>query len=257
MAGINFLSENFFKTGTKTLTTGTANSQFPLVNIDNDSPSVKFRSDGNSVVIEIDLLQTREIDTLCVVGDSTEEFGMTAVSFKTAATTDFSGSTQHDLTMYPAQNMGIAYITSESNRFLEITFTGQGSYVEVGHVFAGKRINLTQNNLSIGSFSYGYRDLSKVRTNDYGQRFINELPLVKTLGGTLEYCILSEQETLDDMFIKHGKHEPLWMIVDMDGDAINGGASKLTIYGYLEAIPQWSASGGKTYNASLTVQEAV
>lgn len=257
MAGINFLSENFYKTGTKTITTGVANAQFPISNTDNDSPSVKFRSTGNNVVVEIDLLQTRAIDTLALMGDPTEEFGMTAASFKTSATNDFSLSISHPVVMYPSQNMGIAYITEENNRFIEITFTGQGSYVEVGHIFLGKRINLTQNNLSIGSFSYGYKDPSNIRRNVYGQKFINELPLVKSLGGTLEYCTQAEQETLDDMFIKHGKHEPLWMIVDKDGDAITGGASKLSIFGYIEEVPIWSASGGKTYNASLNIEAAV
>lgn len=257
MAGINFLSENFFKTGTKTLTTGAENAQFPLNNVSNDSPSVKFRSDGNTVVMEIDLLQTRDIDTLALVGDPTESFGMTAVSYKTAATTDFSGSPVYNLTLVPSQNLGYSYITEVSHRFVEITFTGQGSYVEVGSIFIGKRINLSQNNLSIGSFSYGYRDQSRVRTNNYGQKFINELPIVKTLGGTIEFCTKAEQETLDDMFIRHGKHEPLWMIVDMNSESINEGASKLTVYGYLEAIPSWSATGGQTYNASLNVRQAI
>lgn len=257
MAGINFLSDNYFIQGSKTLTTGTENAQFPLTNLDNASPSVKFRSSGNSVVIEIDLLQTRDIDTLALAGSPTEDFGMTAVSFKTSTTTDFSLSPVNNLTLVPSQNMGYAYITEVSHRFVEITFTGQGSYVEVGHIFIGSRINLTQQNLSIGSFEYSYQDKSRIRENEYGQKFINELPLVKSLGGTLEYCTQSEQETLDDMFIRHGKHEPLWMIVDRDGEAINEGASKLTIYGYLEAVPKWSAAGGKTYSASLSVKAAV
>lgn len=257
MSSINFLSENFYKTGDKTLTTGTENAQFPLSNLDNDSPSVKFRSNGNTVVIEIDLLQTRDIDTLALVGDPTENFGMTSVSFKTATTNDFSLSPVYPLTLNASQNIGYAYITEVSHRFVEITFTGQGSYVEVGHIFIGKRVNLPNMNISIGSFSYGYRDQSKIKSNDYGQKFIQELPLVKLLGGTLEHCTKEEQEILDDMFIRHGQHEPLWLIIDKDGDAINEGESKLTIYGYMESMPKWSASGGQTYSASINIKAAV
>lgn len=257
MSGINFLSENYFLTGTKTVTTGTENAQFPLSNLDNDSPSIKFRSGGNTVVIEIDLLQTRAIDSLMVVGDPTGTFGMSTVTYKTSTTTDFSLSPIYNVTLDPSQNMGYSYITTVNHRYVEISFTGQGSYAEVGHIFIGERINLSQNNISISSFSYSYDDMSITAKNQYGQRFITQYPQVKSLGGTLEFCTKSEQETLDDMFIYHGTHRPIWVIVDKDGEAINSGDTKLLIYGYLEKMPSWSASGGRTYNATIDVVEAM
>lgn len=255
--GINFLSNNLYKSGTVTITTGTENAQFPISNLKNDAPSVKFRSAGNTVVLEIDLLQVQDIDTVAVVGDPTEEFGMTAVTYKTSVTTDFSGSPVYSLTLDPSQNIGFSYITAVNHRFVEITFTGQGSYVEAGAIFIGERINIEQNNLSIGSFNYGYADKANTSESAYGQKFISERILQKTISGTLEYCTKTEQETLDDMYIKHGRHEPLWMIVDKDGDAINGGATKLSIYGYLNRIPVWSASGGQTYNSTIRIKEAI
>jgi len=257
MSGINFLSENFYSSGTKTLTTGTENAQFPISNLDNASPSVKFRSTGNAVVIEIDLLQTRSIDTLALVGDPTGTFGMTVASYRTSVSTDFSGSPVYNLTLVPSQNMGYSYITTVVHRFVEITFTGQGSYVELGHVFIGERVNLPQNSVSISSFSYGYQDKSNIKSSQYGQKFINELPLVKSLGGDIEFCTLDETDTLDNMFISHGTHKPLWIIIDKDSEALTDGASKLTVYGYLKSMPSWSAAGGKTYNTSLTVTEAI
>lgn len=257
MAGLNLLSDNYYMAGSKSLTTGTENAQFPLTNLDNHSPSVKFRSTGNTVVIEIDLLQTRNIDTLAMACDPTEIFGITSATFKTAVTNDFSGSPVYNFTVYPEQNMALAYITEVDHRFVEITLTGQGSYVELGHIFIGARTHIEQNNLSISSFGYGYRDNSDIETNEYGQKFINEKNLQKTLRGTLEFCIKSEQETLDEIFIKHGEHEPLWLIVDKDGNAINGGESKLSLYGHFSSVPEWSAAGGQTYNATLEVLEAI
>jgi hypothetical protein len=257
MSGINFLSDNYLNSSNISITTGTANAQFPLLNLKNNSPSVKFRSSGNTVILEIDLLQTRSIDSIAVAGDPTEPFGMTVVSVKTSVTNDFSLSTSYPLTLYPAQNIGIVYLTSVSHRFVQISFTGQGSYVECGHIFIGERLNLTQNSISIGSFSYGYDDKSRVRENAYGQKFIDELPSVKFLGGSIEYCTKAEQELLDDMFIKHGKHEPLWVIVDKDGAGMNEGESKLTCYGYLDKSPVWSASGGQTFNTSIQIEQAI
>ena len=257
MSGINFLSENYYKTATVSITTGTANAQFPLVNLKNDSPSIKFRSSGNTVVVEVDLLQTRDIDTLSLLGSPTEDFGMTAVTFKTSVTNDFSSSPVNTLTLVPSQNMGYSYITEVNHRFVQITFTGQGSYVEVGHIFIGSRVSLLYQNLTIDSFNYEYADKSKMTENDYGQVFINELPLVKSLSGSIEVCTKDEQETLDDMFIRHGIHEPIWMIVDKDGTGMNEGESKLTIYGYLKSVPRWGGKGGQHFDTSLSVKAAV
>lgn len=256
MAGINFLSENFTKSATISITTGVANAQFPTSNLTNDSPSVKFRSTGNTVVLELDLIQVRDIDTLMVLGDPTEEFGMTTVTYKTSVTTDFTGSPTYTVTLDPTQNIGYSYITEVSHRYVEITFTGQGSYVEVGGIFIGKRISLPTNNLSIASFNYEYSDKGSTNESPYGQKFINERLLQKTIAGTIEFATKSEQETLDDLFIRHGRHEPLWMIVDKDSEGMNEGATKLTIYGYLNRIPIWSASGGQTYNATIRIKAA-
>jgi len=256
MSGINFLSDNLFKAGTKTLTTGVANAQFPLVNLNNDSPSVKFRSTGNTVVVQIDLIQVRDIDAVTVMGDKTETFGMTAVSYKTSVTTDFSSSPINNLTMDPSQNMGYSYINQVSHRFVQMTFTGQGSYVEVGNIFIGELTNIEQNSLSIASFNYEYADTSDTSESEYGQKFINERPLQKTLSGSLEYCTKTEQEILDTLFIRHGRHEPIWMIVDKDGEAMIGGDTKLTVYGYFNRVPVWTASGGRTWNATVRIKEA-
>lgn len=257
MAGINFLSENFTDVADLTITTGAANAQFPLSNIQNVSTAKKFRSTGNTVVIEFDLQQTRDIDTIAIVGDATAQLGVTAVSVKTAVTNDFSGSTPIPITLSSEHNIGYEFITEVSHRFVEVTLTGTGSYVELSNIFIGKRINLTQNSFSISSFRYGYDDNSDVRQNRYGQAFIDELPLRKKLGGTIEFCTKSEQETLDDMFIKHGVHEPLWVIVDPNSDGMNVGQYKLAMYSYLEQVPEWSASGGQTYNASLDLRQVV
>ena len=178
MSGINFLSDNFVDLADLTITTGAANAQFPLSNIQNISTAKKFRSTGSAVVIELDLQQT-------------------------------------------------------------------------------KGINITQNNFSISSFKYGYSDKSNVRPNRYGQKFIDKLPLRKILGGTIEFATKDEQETLDDMFLRHGIHLPLWVIIDDTSSGMNEGEFKLTMYSFLNQVPIWTASGGQTYNASLDLDQVI
>ena len=257
MSGINFISENYYDNASATITTGAENAQFPLTNLDNDSPSGKFRSAGNTFVLELDLGQTRDIDSLVLVGDPTDAFGMTGVTYKTSVTTDFSGSPVNSVTLYPEQNIGISYITEVSHRFVELTFTGQGSFVEIGKIFIGKRINLPQNNFSIASFRYRENDLSVVKRSFYGQKYIDQRNFQRKVSGTIEYCTPTEQETLDDMYLYHGRRKPLVLIVDKDGEAITTGEAKLTVYGYLLKMPTWRANGGQLYTSSVEVEEAI
>lgn len=255
--GINFLSENLAKSAVLTLTTGTENAQFPLENIKNDAAAVKFRSVENDVVIVFDLQQTRTIDAIALGGDTNGTLGLTTASVKTSLTTDFSASTAQNIPLSGDNLIGYLFFTSPvDHRYVELTLSGTGSFVEVSNIFIGERIELIYQNLSISSFNYGQSDKSDVRENDYGQKFINKRNKIKYLSGDINFATKAEQEVLDNMFTRHGKSEPLWMIVDKDGAAMNDGQFKLAVYGYLPDRPNWSASGGQTYNATVRVDQA-
>lgn len=257
MSGINFLSENLVDNATFTITTGAANAQYPVSNLQNESTTQKFRSTGNTVVIEVDLGATRDIDTIAVVGDTTVGLGVTAMSIKTSVTTDFTGSPAIPITLNSEYNIGYEFITEVTHRFVEITLTGTGSYAEISNVFIGKRLNLPQNSFSINSFRYRHTDLSQTRVSDYGQQFTNILPFQKRLVGTIQYCTKAEMDELDDMYLRHGRHKPLWIILDPDSDAMIDGAYRLAQYSYLEKMPSWNAVGGQLYNSSLELNQVV
>jgi hypothetical protein len=256
MACLKFLSENFADTAQLTLTTGTVNAQFPLSNLQNDSPSKKFRGVGSTVVIEIDLLQTRDLDTIAFMASPTEELNIISASVKTSVTNDFSLSVAYPMDLSSSENMGIVTIPEVSNRYVELTLTSS-VYSELGKLFIGKAFTLEQNGLSIDSFSYKREDQSTITRNRYGQAFIDQLNKVKFLGGSIEFANKEEQEDLDDMFIRHGESLPLWLIIDEDNEAMNDGQFKLSIYGYLTASPVWSASGGRHYNTTIEIRQAI
>lgn len=256
MAGIAFLSENFVDSSNLSLSTGTENAQFPLDNIKNDANAVKFRSQENSIVIVFDMQQTRAIDSFAIHGDTNGTLGLTTASIKTSLTTDFSGATAIPIALSAENLIGYEYFTEVSHRYVELTLTGTGSYAEVSTVFIGKRIELEQMNLSIDSFRYGYRDNSTTSNNRYDQMFVDKRNSTKFVSGAMEYCTKSEQETLDEMFRRHQRSEPLWMIVDKDSLGMNDAQYKLTVYGYLQDVPLWTANGGFHYSANIRVNQA-
>lgn len=256
MSGLILVSENYARAGNVTVLAGNENVQFPVGNVQNDSPSVKFRSLSNTVSIQIDLLQQRTIDFFGVFGDPANAFGITAATVKTSITTDFSASPVNTLNVYPEQDMAYVRFTPVSARYLLLEITGTGSYAEIGTVFAGTQIEFEQQNLAIESFNYAYQDLSVVRTNRYNQRFIDALPRVKSIGGELQFLNKTEQEIVDSILADVGVKLPLFMLVDKDGEGMIGGKSKLAIYGYLTSQASFSAQGGQHYSTSITVDQA-
>lgn len=257
MSGLNIMYDNFVSSSVVSITTGTENAQFPLSNILDDSPSIKFRSTGNSVVIVFDLQQTRDIDSFVLIGDSTQALAVTAASVKLSSTTDFSLATPTPLAISSQEKMAFVITTQDSKRFVELTLTGNGSFCEIGSFFVGMNTNIPQNGISIDSFSYSHRDLSTTRKNQFGQRFIDKRNKIKLLGGSIDLCTKSEQELLDDLFISVGSTLPVVIFIDTLSEGINNGKFKLTMYGYIVNQPQWSAAGGQLYNTTIQMEQAV
>ena len=256
MAGISFLATNLVDDATLSTLSGGENAQFPLSNIKNDSPAVKFQSTAATSVTLIDLISNQTVDTIALKGDSTGELGITTASFRYSNTLDFSGSPVLTVTLSSEFNAGLELITEVDARYWEMTLTG-GIYAEIGNVFLGKRLSLTQQNYSISSFKYGYTDRSTVRQNEYGQSFVNTRNLQKSLAGAIQFATKTEMQTLDDMFIQLGKSNTVWVIVDESNAALSDGTFRFLIYGYMTKVPQWSASGGQTYNTSIKTSEAI
>ena len=257
MSGIKFLYENFVDQSHLSLTAGSENAQFPLNNILNDSTVIKFRSQNNTCTVLIDMQQTRTINIVAIANDAIDQIGITSVIVKTSLTTDFTSSTARSLIINPEQGIGFVEFTDEAKRYVQIQIIGNGTYCELGKVFVGQSLQLSQQSISVDSFKYGYQERSNSQINDYGQKFINKRNKQKNIGGNLKYCNQVEQLALDDMFIYVGTSLPLWMILDPDSNAITEGASKLTIYGYLESMPDWSADGGQHYSTSIKINQVI
>lgn len=255
--GITFLSDNRVDDSIISLDTGTENAQFPLENIKNEANAVKFRSQENNVVIVFDLQQTRTIDTVALHGDTNGTLGMTTASIRTSLTTDFTASTPQNVPLSAEHLMGYLYLSaSVDHRYVELTLTGTGSFVELSSMFIGERVEIEQNNLSIDSFRYGYRDNSVTSANKYDQLFVDIRNNTKFVSGALQYCTKTEQSTLDEIFRRHQRSKSIWMIVDKDGAGMTDGEYKLTVYGYLQDVPLWSADGGQHYSANVRVNQA-
>lgn len=255
---LTFLVENYLDGSNLSLSEGTVNAQFPLNNIKNSTTVKKFRTTTNTCKIVVDLLQTRNIDSLAIHGDSTTTLGLTSCGVRFSLTLDFSGYTQEMITLNAQYNMGYLLKPSPvSYRYVEFEFEGNGDYVEVSNIYIGLREDLTINNISTSSFQYGFDDNSDVSKNEYGQRFINVKNRLKNISGAINTCNREEQEQLEDIFDYHGTTLPFWIIVDKESGSMADGEYKLTMYGYLTEMPDWKAVNGLHWDTSIKMQQVI
>ena len=255
--GIRFFCENYVDGADITVTEGVENIQFPKENLMNSATAKYFRSESTTTKIVLDLQQTAPISCIAIFGNKSGIFGISSASFKTSIGNDFTAATSYNIPLNAQSNMGYVFIDEVSHRYVEITMTGTGSYTELGRVLIGDHFYLPYNNLSIGSFGYGAKDKSVTSENTYGTKFIDKRPEVKTLTGSLEHCTKDEMDNLDDMFIAKGTHEPVFMVMDINGGSFIDSEYKTSVYGYLTSRPQWSASGGQLYTTTIAIDEIV
>ncbi len=255
MSCLTFLSENLVDDATLSIVTGVENAQFPLTNMQSPFTTKIFRSTGNTVEVLIDNLVTQPVDSIAVVGHSVDGLGFTVMELRGSATTDFSGSTLITVDLNEENNFGFKFFTEASFRFWKITLTGNGSFAELSNIFLGKRTDFTQNAISIDSFSYQNEDNAKVRINRYGQRYIDKVNDLKVIKGSIKFLNQSEFDSLNDIFNRHGKTEPIWLITDSNGGSATDGEFLFSLYGYFSRREAFSASGFGIYSSRIAVEQ--
>lgn len=259
MAGINFLSRNLVDNSDIVIDTGTVNAQFPLSNIYIESPAKKVRFNETTVVLVFDLKENTEVDSVAVHGDTNDDLGITSASYRYSINTDFSSSPVENIGLNSENRQGFSLLTnSVVCRYIELTLTG-GSFVEISNLFIGKRVNLPFANITKTSFKFRYIDKSDVDENDYGQFFVNKRNKIKALGGSLDFLLPDEYDEVDEILIRHGISEPLWIIVDENtgntGSIIDA-LYRLTVYGYLQKNPEWKKESGLLWSTTVDLIQA-
>lgn len=255
MSNLTFLSENFVDEASLSLLTGTPNAQFPIDNIKDIRTTKVFRSDSNTTEIQIDLLVTQTIDAFAIVGSSTDGLGFTSLTIKGSGSTDFSGSTPITIDLNAENNIGFKLFDPVPFRFWKLEFTGTGSFTEVSNIFLGSKTEFTQNSFSINSFRYVNQDNSRVRKNTFNQPFIDKRARVKSIRGRLQHMNAAEYDVVNEIIVRHGKTEPLWIITDPTGESATDGQFVYTMYALLTAVPSITSSGFGLYNADLQLEQ--
>ena len=255
MCTLTFLSENFVNDSTITVLSGTTDANFPVDNIKDVRTTKVFRSDSNTVELQIDLLVTQTINSFAITGSSVDGLGFTSLTIYGSGSTDFTGATPITIDLNAENNVGFKLFSDTAFRFWKLEFTGTGSYTEVSNIFLGAREEFTENSFSLASFRYSNNDNSRVRKNEFNQPFIDRRARIKTIRGTIQHMNQSEYDIINEIIVRHGLTEPIWIINDPQGTSGTDTEFIFTMYALLNRIPSISYSGFGLYNASLQLEQ--
>lgn len=255
MSNLTFLNENYVKDATLSVLSGSVDANFPVENIKDVRTTKVFRSDSNTVELQIDLLVTQSIDAFAVVGSSVDGLGFTSLTIYGSGSTDFSGSTPITIDLNSENNIGFKFFDEVPFRFWKLEFTGTGSYTEVSKIFLGRRRDFIPNSFSLPSFRYTNQDTSRVRTNSYGQPFIDRRTRLKRIEGTIQHMNNEEFDSVNEMMNINGTTEPIWVFSDPQGLSATNGEFLFSFYGRLLNVRQVSYSGFGLFNVSMTLEQ--
>jgi hypothetical protein len=253
MSKITFCSDNKLVNADITIESGSEDAQFPLDNIKHTFTTKVFRSLTDEVTILIDLKTIAESDIICIKGSSVEGIGFNSCTVESSATPIFSGASE-SLEISSIHNFAFKQLSPTSNRYWKLTFSGN-EYVEVSNIFIGKKIQIIDNNLSIG-FSYARNTNNKVTKNSYGQKFIDTYNTVDTLSGEMKLVNNLEFDQLNAIHVQHGENTPLWFLLDPD-DSMSITDSKFIYSGYFYMKDLvWKSVAPSLYDVTISLEEA-
>lgn len=239
------------------LASGGENPFYPLTNLTHPHALKTYRSSGSATAVVVFDFQTpATIDTFLSVGSSIGTLDLTDVLIEANATDSWtSPAFSTSVTDFDYQaNFASKFFTAETYRYWRLTLTGTAGYVEVGKIFLGSSVSLTNNNVAIG-FEFGEDDLSEVVKGRYGQRFVDEITDVTTLKGSLSLLDKDELDTIKGMFDYCGKSRPVWVVTD-PGELIVNNKDMLSGYFYFVDRPRFKNDFFGLYSTSFELEEA-
>lgn len=237
-----------------TITASSENANFPLTNLQDPRRTKVFRSTGDVVDIVMDLQETSEIDSVFIVDEPRNGFGISSFAIDFAPTSDFSTPAHTEtITFSVKHGAGFKNFTQQDYRFIRIRLDSSLAYCELSKIFIGKAINLNRSQ----SFGWTYRseDLSTFKTNRYGQRFVDQI--TRTRDFNLSFKLL-DKDHLDQIFELYdlcGKGKPFFIstgCVNMINEV-----ERFAGMVYFDNIPQITNTTFGRYSLSMALSEAM
>lgn len=247
-----FYSNNLIDNST--ITVSSENLNFPPSNLKDPRRTKVFRTLTNSDTLILDFQETSEIDSIFIVDEPRNGFGISTLSFDLNATSNFtSPAYSNSLTFSTTHGVGFKSFPIQSYRFCRLSLTSTLGYCELSKVFIGKAIDLGKG--PNFSWSYQDKDLSIVKENRYGQRFVDIITRQKQVNMAFSLLNKDQLDKIFQIYDEKSTTKPFFFSVGCS-TMIND-PNRFAGMVYLNSIPVITNTSFGRYSLSMTLEEAM
>jgi hypothetical protein len=251
---ISFYSSNLVDQST--ISASTENASFPASNLQDPRRTKVYRSTSNSDEIVFDFGETSEVNSVLIVDEPRNGFGITVATLELNAT-DTWGAPAYttSITLNEIHGLGFKEFTTQNYRFARIVLTSTLGYCEISKIFIGKEITFA-NNMGIDlGWNYQDKELSTIKENRYGQKFIDVIGRQKQLSFAIRSMDKTELDQVLEIYDEKGSTKPFY--VRIGDDQMVNDPDRFAGMFYLNTIPQITNKSYGLYDISMTLEEAM
>jgi hypothetical protein len=251
---IKFYSTNLVDEATITATN--ENALFPASNIQHHFRTKVFRSTTNSDSIVFDFGETSDADTVIIVPDPLQGFGVSTVTIEFNGTNSWGAPAYStSVTIDNTHGFGIAEFATKSYRFARLVLTSTLGYCEISKVFIGEKIEFSSGTGIELGWSYQDDETSIIKKNAYGQRFVDVRARQKKISFGLKTLNKDELDQVFELYDDKGETKPFFMKLG-DTTMIND-PDRFSGMFYLNNVPQITNKAFGLYDLSMSLEEAM
>lgn len=253
---VKFYSTNLVDQST--LTPSTENALFPVENIQDTRRTKVYRSTSNSDELVFDFQETSEVDSIIMVDNHRSGFGVSAVTLEMHGTNTWGAPAFTQVLDLPSIPHGVGFTelaAIQSYQFARLVMTSTLAYCELSNLFLGKAIELLDERSINYGWSYQDKDLSTVKSNRYGQDFVDIITRQKQLNISFSNLSKEQMEQLYEIYDDKGITKPFFIRLGCDNMTTDyrrfSGMVKMS------QIPMITNKSFGRYNLSMTLEESM
>lgn len=236
------------------ITPTTENLLFPKSNLKDPRRTKLFRTTTSSDSLIFDFQETSEIDSLFIVDEPRNGFGISTFTLDLNATSNFTvPAFTTTLPFSVDHGVGFKTFAQKDYRFARVSLTSGLGYCELSKLFIGKSLDLGRG--PNYNWSYQDKDISITKENRYGQRFVDVVTRQKQFN--ISFSLLTKDH-LDKIFeIYDMKSNTKPFFVSIGCSTMINDVNRFAAMVYLNSVPTITNTSFGRYSLSMTLEEAL
>jgi hypothetical protein len=252
MSCLQFFSTNLIDSAI--ITPSTVNLSFPSSNLTDPRRSKVYRSTASTASLVLDFGSAKNVDSVFVVDEPRSGFGINSLSIDLNSSNSWGTPAFTDTISLSSQfGMGYKVFTLQNYRYARLNLGSALSYCELSKIFVGKSIDLGKG----PNFNWSYQDkeLSTIKENRYGQRFVDVISRQKVISMQISLLDKTQLDQIFEIYDDKGTTKPFFVLVG--DDTMVTDHRRFSGMVFLNSVPTITNTSFGRYSLSLQLEEAM